>query len=248
MTDGAGQRWMNSYYDNNGAQVEGLHAGQGAAYNADGAGVCPDRQYRQGESKPRRGALSARGLLDSPLRRRLPEHRFRQIGVIALTFLGRLRLCPTATKGERRGILPHGGHVCLCAVSAGSAGGWLRVLRGCTQSCSFEIIKSFPGIPGISTRRARDVPVSDWRGQLACLLYMLTQCYGVRGQNGDLLLARSYWPTSLTPRAPPLSPCALRGDRSPCDTAIPLRWDLASTRPRGRNWTARPCRAARMAC
>ena len=28
VTDGAGQRWMNSYYDNNGAQVEGLHAGR----------------------------------------------------------------------------------------------------------------------------------------------------------------------------------------------------------------------------
>ena len=57
--------------------------------------------------------------LDSPLRGGVCLNTdFGEIGVIAPTL------------GRQFGILPHGGHVCLCAVSAGSAGGWLQGAAG----------------------------------------------------------------------------------------------------------------------
>lgn len=247
VTDGAGQRWMNSYYDNNGAQVEGLHAGR-VRIMLTGQVFALMSGTAEGEQT--QGIVRAVDCyLDSPLRGGVCLNTdFGEIGVIAPT-LGR-------QFGFAYGHKENGAVFChMAAMYAfalyrqGLPEAGCKVLRELyTQSCSFEIAQIFPGIPEYFDPAGRGM-YPYLTGAASWLVYcMLTQCYGVRGQNGDLLLAPQLLPTSLTPRAPPLSPCALRGDRSPCDTAIPLRWDLASTRPRGRNWTARPCRAARMAC
>ena len=75
----------------------------------------------------------------------------------------------------------------ISGVSTATACKVLRELY--TQSCSFEIAQIFPGIPEYFDPAGRGM-YPYLTGAASWLVYcMLTQCYGVRGQNGDLLLA-----------------------------------------------------------
>lgn len=188
VTDGAGQRWMNSYYDNNGAQVEGLHAGR-VRIMLTGQVFALMSGTAEGEQT--QGIVRAVDCyLDSPLRGGVCLNTdFGEIGVIAPT-LGR-------QFGFAYGHKENGAVFChMAAMYAfalyrqGLPEAGCKVLRELyTQSCSFEIAQIFPGIPEYFDPAGRGM-YPYLTGAASWLVYcMLTQCYGVRGQNGDLLLA-----------------------------------------------------------
>ena len=143
-----GPAWMR-YYDNNGAQV-GDCTPDRVRYNADGQVFALMGSTARARQTPQ-GGIVRRGLTGQPHpRRRLPEHRFRQIGVIALTFLGRqFRLCPT---GHKRRTARYSATWRPCMPCAAYRQGLPEAGCGCcgscTQSCSFEIAQTFPRHPG----------------------------------------------------------------------------------------------------
>lgn len=179
---------MNSYYDNNGAQVEGLHAGR-VRIMLTGQVFALMSGTAEGEQT--QGIVRAVDCyLDSPLRGGVCLNTdFGEIGVIAPT-LGR-------QFGFAYGHKENGAVFChMAAMYAfalyrqGLPEAGCKVLRELyTQSCSFEIAQIFPGIPEYFDPAGRGM-YPYLTGAASWLVYcMLTQCYGVRGQNGDLLLA-----------------------------------------------------------
>lgn len=187
VTDGANQCWMNSYYDNNGDRVEGVHGTRvrmmltGQVFSLMG-GVADDEQAGQ-------IARAVDWYLNSPLRG----------GVCLNTDFGPFGQ-DTPPLGRQFGFAyghkENGAVFCHMAVMYAFA----LYLRGLTaegaavlhelytQSLNFEVAGIFPGIPEYFDPRGRGMyPYLTGAG--SWLVYcMLTRCYGVRGERGNLRL------------------------------------------------------------
>ena len=185
VTDGANQTWMNSYYDNNGCPVEGVHGARvrmmltGQVFSIL-SGTADDEQTES-------IARAADWYLNSPLRG----------GYCLNTDFGN-DIPPLGRQfGFAYGHKENGAVFCHMSVmyayalySRGLAeNGWKVLQELLTQSLDFDSARIYPGIPEYFDPRGRGMypyltGTASW-----LMLTMLTRVYGVRGENGDLRLA-----------------------------------------------------------
>lgn len=188
VTDGVSQSWMNSYYDNNGEAVEGVHGTRvrmmltGQVFALMSGTVNDDQAQNI--------VRAVDWYLDSPLRG----------GVCLNTDFGEMgtEAPPLGRQfGFAYGHKENGAVFCHMAVmyafalyTRGMAEEGYKVLRELySQSIHFETSRVYPGIPEYFDPSGRGM-YPYLTGAASWLIYcMLTQCYGVRGYYGDLLLA-----------------------------------------------------------
>lgn len=190
VTDGANQHWMNSYYDNDGAQVEGVRGtrvrmmltGQVFALLSGTVDAAAASSI----------ARAADWYLNSPLR-----------GGYCLNTdfgddippLGRQFGFAYGHK-ENGAVFCHMSVMYACALySRGLAeSGWRVLQELLDQSLDFSRARIYPGIPEYFDPRGRGMYPYLTGAASWLMLTMLTQVYGVRGENGDLRLAPQLLP------------------------------------------------------
>ena len=190
VTDGANQHWMNSYYDNDGNRVEGVRGtrvrmmltGQVFALlsgtaDADAAAAI---------------AHAADWYLNSPLRG----------GYCLNTDFGD-DIPPLGRQfGFAYGHKENGAVFCHMSVMYACAlyrqglpeQGWKVLQELYEQATDFARARSYPGIPEYFDPRGRGMYPYLTGAASWLMLTMLTQVYGVRGENGDLRLAPQLLP------------------------------------------------------
>ena len=184
VTDGGSQCWMNSYYDNNGCRVEGVH-GSTVRMMLTGQ-VFALLSGTANEDQVDAISRAADWYLDSPLRG----------GYCLNTDFGS-EIPPLGRQfGFAYGHKENGAVFCHMAVMYAAAlysrrradAGWHVLRELLDQSMNFDASRIYPGIPEYFDPRGRGMyPYLTGAGSWL-MLCMLNNCYGVRGQNGDLLL------------------------------------------------------------
>lgn len=184
VTDGADQVWMNSYYDNDSCPVEGVRGARvrmmltGQVFSLL-SGTADDAQAES-------IARAADWYLNSPLRG----------GYCLNTDFGD-DIPPLGRQfGFAYGHKENGAVFCHMSVmyayalySRGLAErGWKVLQELIDQSLDFDRARIYPGIPEYFDPRGRGMYPYLTGAASWLMLTMLTQVYGVRGENGDLRL------------------------------------------------------------
>lgn len=193
VTDGGDQSWMNSYYDNDGCAVEGCINGR-VRMMLTGQAFALLSGTAEGE-QAREIARAADWYLNSPLRG----------GYCLNTDFG-TEIPPLGRQfGFAYGHKENGAVFCHMAVMYAyglycqglSQAGWKVLQELFDQSRAFSVSRIYPGIPEYFDPRGQGMypyltGAASW---LICCL--LTRCYGVRGEGGDLRLVPQLAPAQF---------------------------------------------------